>query len=131
MNLNPSSLVTLLYPSLRISPNRVKRDNMGPIDVERVIVNPVSNRSFRPLPYLNYIPTANCQTLYINSLDDFVRGQNWIRNYKSFFFQQCLWAPPQANSTIGDTESQEVAWCLKIGHGARIIPANTLTSAHL
>jgi len=50
-----------------------------------------------------------CQTAIINSIDDF-----------------CLWAPPTANSTIGDTEGEEVAWCTKPGHGTRLIPANAL-----
>ena len=38
----------------------------------------------------------------------------------------CLWAPPKPNSTIGDTEGQEVAWCTKPGHGTRLIPAGAL-----
>jgi hypothetical protein len=38
----------------------------------------------------------------------------------------CLWAPPNPNSTIGDTEGQEVAWCTKPGHGTRLIPAGAL-----
>lgn len=74
--------------------------------------------------------TANCQTVFIESLDDF-----------------CLWAPPKGSSlssslppfrhsltirpplsyfaaglTIGDTEAYEVAWCTKENRGARIIP---------
>ncbi|KAH8830277.1 hypothetical protein DL96DRAFT_1813352 [Flagelloscypha sp. PMI_526] len=39
-----------------------------------------------------------CQTSFLNSLDDF-----------------CLWAPPQPNSVIADTEGEEVAWCTKPG----------------
>ncbi|KAI9569220.1 hypothetical protein HD554DRAFT_2091984 [Boletus coccyginus] len=35
----------------------------------------------------------------------------------------CLWAPPQSNSTIGDTEGEVVAWCSKPGYGTRLIPA--------
>ena len=31
----------------------------------------------------------------------------------------CLWAPPQPNSTIANTEAEEVAWCTKKGHGTR------------
>lgn len=51
-----------------------------------------------------------CQTAFVNHLDD------W-----------CVWAPPQPNSTIGDTEGEEVAWCTKKGRGTRIIPAGAIT----
>jgi hypothetical protein len=51
-----------------------------------------------------------CQTSFLNSLDDF-----------------CLWAPPEPNSLIADTEGEEVAWCTKPGRGTRLIPAGTLT----
>jgi hypothetical protein len=37
-----------------------------------------------------------------------------------------LWAPPSPNSTIGDTEQEEVAWCTKPGHGTRLIPNGAL-----
>jgi hypothetical protein len=39
----------------------------------------------------------------------------------------CLWAPPKPDSTIADTEGEEVAWCTKPGRGTRIIPPNALT----
>ncbi|GAA5971824.1 hypothetical protein JCM8115_001395, partial [Rhodotorula mucilaginosa] len=57
-------------------------------------------------------PSAKCQTLWINSVNDF-----------------CLYAPPK-KATIGDWESYEVSWCTKAGHGARLIPAGALKSAH-
>ncbi|KAG8940914.1 hypothetical protein FRC04_004897 [Tulasnella sp. 424] len=57
-------------------------------------------------------PTSNCQTLIINSLDDF-----------------CLWGPPTPNSEVGTTEGESVAWCTKAGHGTRIIPAGAITGA--
>ncbi|THH17832.1 hypothetical protein EW146_g3062 [Bondarzewia mesenterica] len=50
-----------------------------------------------------------CQTSFVNHLDDF-----------------CLWAPSQINSTIADTEGEEVAWCSKKGHGTRVMPEGTL-----
>ncbi|KAH7920882.1 hypothetical protein BV22DRAFT_1020403 [Leucogyrophana mollusca] len=50
-----------------------------------------------------------CQTSMVNHIDDF-----------------CLWAPPKPNSTIGDTEGQEVAWCTKPGRGTRLMPEGTL-----
>ncbi|KAI0291096.1 hypothetical protein BC826DRAFT_955865 [Russula brevipes] len=62
-----------------------------------------------------YNQTSLCQNVYINSLQDF-----------------CLFAPPDANSnsTIGNTERIEVAWCMKSGYGTRIIPDGTITGAH-
>ncbi|KAL5486241.1 hypothetical protein ACEPAI_7286 [Sanghuangporus weigelae] len=50
-----------------------------------------------------------CQTSFLNHLDDF-----------------CLWAPPEANSLIADTEGEEVAWCTSPGKGSRIIPPGAL-----
>ncbi|EMD31526.1 hypothetical protein CERSUDRAFT_89048 [Gelatoporia subvermispora B] len=50
-----------------------------------------------------------CQTMVVNHIDDF-----------------CLWAPPIPNSTIGDTEGEEVAWCTKPGYGTRLMPAGAL-----
>ncbi|TBU25060.1 hypothetical protein BD311DRAFT_670515, partial [Dichomitus squalens] len=55
-------------------------------------------------------PNSLCQTAFINHADD------W-----------CVWAPPIPNSTIGDTEGEEVAWCTKKGRGTRIIPAGAIT----
>lgn len=57
--------------------------------------------------------TSNCQTAWINSAEDF-----------------CLWAPPNPNGAIGDTERIEVAWCTKSGRGARTIPDGTLKGVH-
>jgi len=52
---------------------------------------------------------SECQTSFVNHIDDF-----------------CLWAPATPNSTIADTEGQEVAWCTKSGHGTRVIPEGAL-----
>ncbi|KAJ7067883.1 hypothetical protein C8F01DRAFT_1116102 [Mycena amicta] len=59
--------------------------------------------------------TSMCQNAYLNSLED------W-----------CVWAPPEPGPTsdIGDTERFEVAWCLKNGTGARLIPDGAITGAH-
>ncbi|TFY53691.1 hypothetical protein EVG20_g10003 [Dentipellis fragilis] len=54
-------------------------------------------------------PTSDCQTSFVSTIDDF-----------------CLWAPAKPDSTIADTEGEEVAWCTKKGHGTRIIPAGAL-----
>lgn len=42
----------------------------------------------------------------------------------------CLWAPPQPNGEIGQTEREEVAWCTKSGYGTRVIPDYTLSGVH-
>jgi hypothetical protein len=39
----------------------------------------------------------------------------------------CLYAPGQPNSTISDTEGEEVAWCTTKNHGSRGIPPGTFT----
>ncbi|TRM66581.1 hypothetical protein BD626DRAFT_160957 [Schizophyllum amplum] len=54
-------------------------------------------------------PESNCQTSFVNSVDDF-----------------CLWGPPEPNSRIGDTEGETVAWCTKPGRGTRLIPPEAL-----
>lgn len=48
-----------------------------------------------------------------------------------YFSDFCLFAPPEANTTIGDSEGVEVAWCTKKGHGARLIPEGTLQGVQL
>jgi hypothetical protein len=50
-----------------------------------------------------------CQTGFMNHIDDF-----------------CIFAPPNPNTTIGDSEGEEVAWCTKKGRGSRLIPEGTL-----
>lgn len=57
---------------------------------------------------------SECQTSMVNNIDNF-----------------CLWAPPQPNSTIGDTEAIEVAWCTKTGYGTRLIPDGALTGLQM
>ncbi|KAH8818879.1 hypothetical protein DL96DRAFT_374042 [Flagelloscypha sp. PMI_526] len=52
---------------------------------------------------------SNCQTGFVNSLDDF-----------------CLWSAPKPNSVVGDTEGESVAWCTKPGRGTRLIPNGAL-----
>ncbi|KAL8283818.1 hypothetical protein RQP46_005250 [Phenoliferia psychrophenolica] len=59
-------------------------------------------------------PDSQCQTSWIQSLDDF-----------------CLFAPPNPNTAIGDSERYEVSWCTKAGHGARLIPEGAITGAHV
>ncbi|RDB28045.1 hypothetical protein Hypma_002193 [Hypsizygus marmoreus] len=59
--------------------------------------------------------TSNCQNAYLNSAAD------W-----------CIWSPPEPGpgSVIGNTERIEVAWCIKNGTGARLIPDGTISGAH-
>lgn len=42
----------------------------------------------------------------------------------------CLWAPPTAGPEIGASEEYEVTWCTASGHGARVMPEGTISSAH-
>jgi len=42
----------------------------------------------------------------------------------------CVFAPPEPNSVIGDTEEFEVAWCMQPRNNARVIPDGTITAAH-
>jgi len=53
---------------------------------------------------------SQCQTNIYNNISDF-----------------CIFAPPQPNSTISDTEGVEVTWCAKEGWGSRVIPPGTFT----
>jgi len=55
-------------------------------------------------------PNSLCQTATVNSLADF-----------------CLWGPPVANSVVGDTEGESVAWCTQPGRGTRVIPKGAIT----
>lgn len=57
-------------------------------------------------------PTSNCQTLVMNSLSDF-----------------CLFAGPY-RAPVGSIERKAVAFCLKAGRGARLMPPGTITGAH-
>lgn len=55
-------------------------------------------------------PNAKCQTLVVNSIDDF-----------------CMWGSPEANGQIGSIEAAAVSYCVKAGHGGRVIPAGSIT----
>jgi len=63
-------------------------------------------------------PTAINQTSYsrllsVNGINDF-----------------CLFAPPTPNGVIGETEEEEVAWCIQPRNNARVIPDGTFSSVH-
>jgi hypothetical protein len=57
--------------------------------------------------------SSMCQTLWFNDAQDF-----------------CLWGPPSPDTSIGDSEQYEIAWCTKSGHGTRVMPPGTLTGVH-
>lgn len=42
----------------------------------------------------------------------------------------CIFAPPEAGVTIGDSEAYEVAWCTKPRNNARVIPDGVLQAVH-
>lgn len=44
----------------------------------------------------------------------------------SLVLDLCFFAPPQPNSTIADTEGDEVAWCTTDTHGTRVIPPDAI-----
>ncbi|KAF7330849.1 hypothetical protein MVEN_02424300 [Mycena venus] len=74
-----------------------------------------------------------CQTAYMNAVDDwraFSCSFLWTASIN--FAGRCLWAPPEPGpgSTIGETERIEVAWCIKNGTGARLIPDGAIKGAH-
>lgn len=57
--------------------------------------------------------TSYARLLSLNAIDDF-----------------CLFAPPEPDSVIGDTEAEEVAWCVQPRNNARVIPDGVLTAVH-
>ncbi|KAF9446482.1 hypothetical protein P691DRAFT_673530 [Macrolepiota fuliginosa MF-IS2] len=59
--------------------------------------------------------TSMCQNAFLNAVDDF-----------------CLYAPPNPgpDSVIGNTEREEVSWCIKNGTGTRLIPDGAITGVH-
>lgn len=57
--------------------------------------------------------SSMARLLSVNSIDDF-----------------CVFAPPEPNSVIGNTEEEEVAWCVQARNNARVIPDGTFTAVH-
>ncbi|THH03063.1 hypothetical protein EW145_g6560 [Phellinidium pouzarii] len=84
-------------------PTSPNKDNRGPMRVARAQTKTPCVR----MSIERWVP--------VNSVDDF-----------------CLYAPPEPgpSSTIGETERIEVAWCMKSGTGARLIPDGTIQGAH-
>ncbi|TXT03878.1 hypothetical protein VHUM_04301 [Vanrija humicola] len=42
----------------------------------------------------------------------------------------CIFAPPTPGSTIGNTETEQVAWCIQPRNNARVIPDGTFQAVH-
>ncbi|GMK54432.1 hypothetical protein CspeluHIS016_0110180 [Cutaneotrichosporon spelunceum] len=58
--------------------------------------------------------TSEARLLTLNSINDF-----------------CIFGPLSPNSVVGDTEEEQVAWCVQPRNNARVIPDGTIHSAHL
>lgn len=58
--------------------------------------------------------TSDARLLSLNSVNDF-----------------CIFSPQLPNSVVGDTEEEQVAWCLQPRNNARVIPDGTIHSAAL
>ncbi|TIA92223.1 hypothetical protein E3P81_01570 [Wallemia ichthyophaga] len=56
---------------------------------------------------------STARLLTVNNIDDF-----------------CIFGPKEADKTIGDTESEQVAWCTQPRNNARLIPEDTFTGLH-
>ncbi|KAJ9105953.1 hypothetical protein QFC19_003287 [Naganishia cerealis] len=57
--------------------------------------------------------TSYSRLISANSIDDF-----------------CIFGPPAAGVTIGDSEAYEVAWCVQPRNNARVIPDGVLKAVH-
>jgi hypothetical protein len=70
-----------------------------------------------------------CQTILVNNISGAFTSKFLSYVRLTFFFLPdfCIWAPPQPNSTIADSEGEEVGWCTKNGYGTRGIPPGTFT----
>ena len=68
-----------------------------------------------------------CQTSIVNNISGMLFLSSKFAIQADHFSDFCIWAPPKPNSTIADTEGEEVAWCTKNGYGTRGIPPGTFT----
>jgi hypothetical protein len=69
-----------------------------------------------------------CQTILVNNISGTFSFFEISCLYETDFFSDfCIWAPAKPNSTIADTEGEEVGWCTKNGYGTRGIPPGTFT----
>jgi hypothetical protein len=68
-----------------------------------------------------------CQTILVNNISGAFSSKISCLYKADFFSDFCIWAPTKPNSTIADTEGEEVGWCTKNGYGTRGIPPGTFT----
>ncbi|KAL8292610.1 hypothetical protein RQP46_001222 [Phenoliferia psychrophenolica] len=105
-------------PSYKVNPFAVGRGpQSGYNQVGRTLEPPCSKSSTDKRPrkcnQTTEGPDSQCQTAIITSAADF-----------------CLWGSPglSPNGTIGEVEAAVVAYCTRSGHGARVMPAGTITA---
>jgi len=79
-------------------------------------------------PQVDTSTTARGVQIGINQCNSTTQNQNslCINAVVNSLSDFCLYAPPSPNSTIADTEGEEVAWCTKSGYGTRILPDSAL-----
>jgi hypothetical protein len=68
-----------------------------------------------------------CQTILVNNISGAFSSKFLAYMRLTSFSDFCIWAPAQPNSTIADTEGEEVGWCTKNGYGTRGIVPGTFT----
>jgi hypothetical protein len=68
-----------------------------------------------------------CQTAIYNNISGAFPSKSLSYIELSLVSDFCFFAPQKPNSTIADTEGEEVTWCVKKGHGARGIPPGTFS----
>lgn len=68
-----------------------------------------------------------CQTAIVNNISGIFPSKSLAYSGLILVLDFCFFAPQNPNSTIADTEGEEVTWCTSKGHGARGIPPGTFT----
>ena len=68
-----------------------------------------------------------CQTILVNNISGAFSSKFLFLHETDVFLDFCIWAPGKPNSTIADTEGEEVGWCTKNGYGTRGIVPGTFT----
>ncbi|KAJ6589428.1 hypothetical protein B0H19DRAFT_1206235 [Mycena capillaripes] len=78
-----------------------------------------------------YYPSDSCNTLTASSLPlpPTIINQTSLARLMSVnsIYDFCIFGPLQADSTIGNSEDSEVAWCVLPRNNARVIPDGTIT----
>jgi hypothetical protein len=70
--------------------------------------------------------------------DPYLQQHFWCYSFEIPFLRRtefgsdfCFFAPQTPDSLIADTEGEEVAYCVKKGHGARGVPPGTFTGLQI